>query len=131
VKYICEIDKNVVKFLAPNHEQFGNLSFNTVLSAILRLLDARVLDKKLHLIGIKILRKTIEVENIHTTSAAAEWEEGWESFRKTIKNKQKMIVQRGTIEFLCKHFSEETDEDIKEECILVCISVLFDGYLPA
>ena len=67
VKYICDIEKNVVKYLAPNHEQFRNLSFKTVLTAILRLLDARILDKKLHLIGIKILRKTIEVENVHTT----------------------------------------------------------------
>jgi hypothetical protein len=43
----------------------------------LRLLDARVLDKKLHLTGIKILRKIIEVENLTTTDPAVDWEDGW------------------------------------------------------
>ena len=38
-----------------------------------------------------------------------------------------MLVKRGTIEFLCKHFSEEDDDDLKEEILLCCIALLLGG----
>jgi hypothetical protein len=41
------------------------------------------------------------------------------------------MIERGTIQFLCKHISEVEDADIQEECLLVCISLVLGGNLKA
>ena len=38
-----------------------------------------------------------------------------------------MLVDRGTTEFLCKHFASEPEDEIKEECLLVGIAMLLGG----
>ena len=41
------------------------------------------------------------------------------------------MIERGTIQFLCKHISEVEDADIQEECLLVCISLVLGGNVLA
>ena len=41
--------------------------------------------------------------------------------------KQDSMIERGTINFLCKHISEVEDADIQEECILACIAIVLGG----
>jgi hypothetical protein len=42
---------------------YANLTYNNIISSLLRLLDARVLSKELQIAGLSILRKIIEQEN--------------------------------------------------------------------
>ena len=41
------------------------------------------------------------------------------------------MIERGTIQFLCKHISEVEDAEIQEECLLVCISLVLGGNTKA
>jgi len=113
---------------ANNITAFSNVSYNSVISAMLRLLDARVLSKDLQLAGIKLLRKIVEVENKEKVNPAADWDtEDWVAYKRIIKMKQDSLVDRGCVAFLCKHISEVEDEDIQEECLLVCITLCLGG----
>ena len=69
---------------------FKNVSFKTIMSAVLRLLDERVLDKDLQIVGIKMLRKIVEVENKERTEPCADWpnDENMEKLKKRIEKKQ-------------------------------------------
>jgi hypothetical protein len=55
-------------------ESFENLTFASIVSAILQMLDKRELSKQLHLIGLQIIRKLIEVENRNLLTPAADWD---------------------------------------------------------
>ncbi len=82
----------------------------------------------MHLTGIKLLRKVVEVENREFVSPAADWDtEDWDEYAMLIKAKQSALVQQGSISFLCKHISEADQIEIKEECLLACISLLLGG----
>ena len=75
VTFIVDVDKNIKKmFTAKDAKLFDNVKFDTIVIAILRLLDARVLDKDLQIVGIKMIRKIIEVENHNEKTPASEWE---------------------------------------------------------
>ena len=76
----------------------------------MRLLDARVLSKDLQMAGITMLRKIIEVENLHLQTPAADWDtDDWVEYRRIVKIKQDSLTERGTIQFLCKHIAEQED----------------------
>ena len=55
-------------------ESFENLTFASIVSALLQMLDKRELSKQLHLIGLQIIRKLIEVENRNLLTPAADWD---------------------------------------------------------
>ena len=107
---------------------YKNVSFRTIISATLRLLDARVLDQKLHIVGIKMLRKIVEVENRDRIDPCSDWSsEDLANIKQRLQQKQKKLQIAGVIEFLCKHISEETDDQIAEESVLVCIAMCIGG----
>jgi hypothetical protein len=111
-----------------SQNSFDNVSYTSILAAILRLLDAKVLAKELQITGITLLRKIIEVENKELTTPSADWDtDEWTPYKRIIKMKQDSLVERGTIQFLCKHVSESEDPDIQEECLLACISLILGG----
>lgn len=68
------------------------------------------------------------MENKDLVSPSADWNsEDWVLYRRIIQMKQDSMIERGTIQFLCKHISEVEDSDIQEECLLVCISLVLGG----
>lgn len=72
------------------------------------------------------------MENKDLVTPSADWNtEDWVSYRRIIKMKQDSMIERGTIQFLCKHISEVEDADIQEECLLVCISLVLGGNMLA
>ena len=86
----------------------------------------------MHITGLTLIRKIIEVENKELTSPAADWGgEDWQEYEKIIGAKQNSLVEIGCIEFLCKHLQEidETEEEIIEQTFLVCITLLLGGNL--
>ena len=61
---------------------------------------------------------------------AADWDtDDWISLKRIIIKRQDFLVNRGTIPFLCKLISESEDPQIKEEAVLVCITLLLGGNL--
>lgn len=92
------------------------------------LLDSKCMHKQLHITGLTLIRKIIEVENKELVTPAADWSgEDWENYQKIIQSKQNSLVDIGCIEFLCKHIQEMDDDDILEETFLVCITLLLGG----
>ena len=93
---------------------FTNLTYTNIIGSLLRLLDANVLSKQLQIAGLSILRKIIEIENKDQNSTpAADWNtEDWINHSRIIYKKQMIMIERGTIQFLCKHISDVKDADI-------------------
>lgn len=92
------------------------------------LLDSKCMNKDLHITGLTLLRKIIEVENKELVTPAADWSgEDWEDYQKIILAKQNSLVEIGCIDFLCKHIQEIDDDEILEQTFLVCITLLLGG----
>ena len=73
------------------------------MTALLGMMDARVLSKDLQIAGLTLLRKIVEVENKDMFTPAADWDTSeWVQYKRIIKIKQDSLVERGIIEFLCK-----------------------------
>lgn len=100
-----------------NANAFKNVSYNPIVSAFMSLLDSKCMSKEMHITGLTLIRKIIEVENKELTSPAADWGgEDWQEYEKIIGAKQNSLVEIGCIEFLCKHLQDidETEEEIIE-----------------
>ena len=53
------------------------------------------------------------MENKKLNTPSADWEsDEWQECRRIIETKQNFLVERGTIEFICKHISETEDMDV-------------------
>jgi hypothetical protein len=79
------------------------------------LLDSKCLSKDLHITGLTLLRKIIEVENKEMMTPAADWEgDEWFDYGEVIEAKQNDLVDIGCVDFLCKHIQEVDDEEILE-----------------
>ena len=78
--------------------------------------------------GIKLIRKIVEVENQECLTPAADWDsDDWVPYKRMIQVKQSYLVERGCIPFLCKLLSDQADERVREEVILVCIALILGG----
>ena len=55
-------------------ESFENLTFYSIVSAILQMLARNELSKQLHLIALQIIRKLVEVENKNFVACSADWD---------------------------------------------------------
>lgn len=113
-------------------ESFANVSYNPIVSSFMTLLDSKCLTKELHITGLTLLRKIIEVENKELTSPSADWEgDDWSDYEQIITSKQNSLVSIGCIEFLCKHIQEIDDDEILEQTFLVCITLLLGGNIES
>ena len=109
-------------------ESFENLTFHSIVSAILQMLSRHELPKQLHVIGLQIIRKLVEVENKNFVTTSADWDtDDYVEFKSQILAKQDALVEIGAIPFLCNHISESDDPDILEQCLLIAISLLLGG----
>ena len=87
-----------------NIKSFENVSYSPIICSFMTLLDSKCLNKELHITGLALLRKIIEVENKEMLTPSADWEEEeWSNHGKAIEAKQNSLVEIGCIEFLCKH----------------------------
>ena len=60
--------------------------------------------------GIKLIRKIVEVENVENVAPAADWDgDEWIPYKRMIQVKQDYLVERGVIPFLCKLISDSSD----------------------
>jgi hypothetical protein len=112
-----------------NPRSFANVTQQSVVSSFMILLDSRCLEKELHITGLTLLRKLVEVENKELVTPAADWEsDDWvENYSGVIEKRQTDLVEIGCIEFLCKHIQDTDDADILEQTFLVCITLLIGG----
>ena len=109
-------------------KSFENVSYNPIICSFMTLLDSKCLRKDLHITGLTLLRKIIEVENKEMMTPAADWDgDEWLLYERIIEAKQNSLVDIGCIEFLCKHIQEIEDEEILEQTFLVCITMLLGG----
>lgn len=121
--------KDIVKNSAQyTEESFENLTFASIVSALLQMLDKKELSKQLHLIGLQIIRKLIEVENRDFVTPLADWDtDDYIEYKGKIVAKQDAMVEIGTVQFLCKHIAEVDDDQLLEQCLLIGISLLLGG----
>lgn len=133
VQWVSLVDSKVKKIMGKGDVNlFSNVTYLNIVGSLLRLLDAKVLSKQLQIAGLSILRKIIEMENKDLVTPSADWNtEDWVNYRGIIRMKQDSMVERGAIQFLCKHISEVEDAEIQEECLLVCISLVLGGNTKA
>lgn len=107
---------------------FQSVNYKSIMTALLGMMDAKVLTKDLQIAGLTLLRKIIEVENKDMVTPAADWDTSeWVQYKRIIKIKQDSLVDRGIIEFLCKQICSQEDPEIQEECLLVCIAIILGG----
>lgn len=72
-----------------NPRSFANVTQQSVVSAFMVLLDSRCLEKELHITGLTLLRKLVEVENKELVTPAADWEsDDW------VANYRQVIAKR-------------------------------------
>lgn len=111
-----------------NLRSFANVNYEAIVSSFMTLLDSKCLSKEMHITGLTLIRKLIEVENKELVTPAADWEsEDWSQYCQIIEAKQTSLVDIGCIEFLCKHIQEADDNEILEQTFLVCITLLIGG----
>ena len=68
-----------------NIESFRNVNYSTIVSAFMALLDSKCMDKDLHITGLTLIRKIVEVENKDLVTPSADWgAEDWEQYVKII-----------------------------------------------
>jgi hypothetical protein len=64
-----------------NYKSFQNVSYNQIVSSFMTLLDSKCMHKDLHITGLTLLRKIVEVENKELVTPAADWSgEDWENY---------------------------------------------------
>jgi hypothetical protein len=75
--------------------------------SLLILLDSRGLSKELQITGLSILRKITEMSNLDCDTPSADWSsEDWIKYRRVIQMKQDSMIEKGTVQFLCKTIGE-------------------------
>ena len=64
-----------------NLRSFANVNYEAIVSAFMSLLDSKCLSKEMHITGLTLIRKLIEVENKELVTPAADWEDyDWSSY---------------------------------------------------
>lgn len=57
-----------------NSKSFENVSYSPIICSFMTLLDSKQLQKDLHITGLTLLRKIVEVENKEIVTPSADWE---------------------------------------------------------
>ena len=109
----------------------STIQFGDVIASLLSLLDvSRCNDetKSHQIIGLKLLRKIVEVVNPEEVTPAADWDnEEWEAVEAQVEVTQNLLVSHGCAKFLCRHLSDCSYLDVNNESILVSIALLLGG----
>jgi len=97
VLWVTNIDQRINNIMANNAKvnqdsfnsnSFLNVSYKAIVSSFMALLDSKCLSKELHITGLTLLRKIVEVENKELVTPAADWQsEDWEEYQKVIEAK--------------------------------------------
>lgn len=62
------------------------------------MLDSKQLSKDLHISGLKLIRKIVEIESVNTVIPAADWDtDDWVQYKNMIKIKQDALVDVGCV----------------------------------
>lgn len=107
----------------------NTLETKDILKSLIALTDVNSdIDKDLRRTSLKILRKTIEMENKELTTPASEWDtDDWIKFEYQISQRQNMLTDLGVIKLICRVIAYESLRSIKEEAFLCAIAVLLGG----
>ena len=110
-------------------EGINTLETKDILKSLISLTDVNSdIDKDLRRTSLKILRKTIEMENKELTTPATQWDtDDWIKFEYQISQRQNMLTELGVIKLICRVIAYENLRSIKEEAFLCAISVLLGG----
>ena len=66
-------------------KSFINVSFETVVSSCMTLIDSQSLSKDLHILGLTLLRKCVEIGNPDNNEPSSDWEtDDWIQHKKLI-----------------------------------------------
>ena len=69
-------------------KSFANVNYDAIVSSFMTLLDSDCMSKEMHLTGLTLLRKLVEVENKELTTPAADWEsDEWDLYQDIIAAK--------------------------------------------
>ena len=92
VLWVNNIDQRITHIMSSRtimDQAFANVTYNSIVSSFMRLLDSQCMQKDLHITGLTLLRKLIEVENKELVTPAADWlDEDWETYEKIIRYRQ-------------------------------------------
>lgn len=81
-----------------NIKQFENVNSKNVICSFMTLLDAQCLDKQLHITGLTLIRKLVEVENKEMVTPSADWSgDEYAEYEEIIRAKQDNLVEIGCI----------------------------------
>jgi len=80
------------------------------------------------LIGIKTLRKFIELSNENASGSAAEWgAEDWAQSKLAVQRSQNELVNLQAVSLVISLFTKTKDRTLRSECLLLMIALLLGG----
>ena len=83
---------------------------------------------QMRLVGIKILRKYIELSNVNAVGAAAEWgAEDWAQCKVAVQQSQNELVNLQAVPLVISVFTKSKDVALRSECLLLMIALLLGG----
>jgi hypothetical protein len=128
-----EIARSFMEIKSRSVSAFGTvcvLEPSMCIASLIKLMDPEYssLEDQYVVMGVKILRKLVEMENKDTIAPAAEWDtEDWENYEAAIVQRQNFMADLGTVQLLCALFVKKPNTAIRVECILTSITLLIGG----
>ena len=88
----------------------NTLDSKDIFKSLIKITDIdSVIDKDLRKTSLKILRKSIEMENKDFTTPAAYWDtDDWIKYEYQIKERQNMMTSLGMVKLFCRVFSHDS-----------------------
>ena len=122
---------NVADLTENVFEGLCTIQLEEITKALIKLISnsESSLSKELMKTSLTIFRKIIEMENPEKTNAAVDWSnDDYEAKKGAIIKRQNQLVHLGIVETLMAIVAESnTSREVREEAILVCISILLGG----
>ena len=78
--------------------------------------------------GLRLLRRSVEVEVKDAKGLAADWDtDEWIEYQEAVENQQNLLVEVGCVPLLCHLLATKKESEVKVECQLLAIAVLLGG----
>lgn len=109
-----------------------SISYQKVVQALIALIETQEnpLNDNLRAVGLRILRRIIELEVPTCKKPAVLWKtKDWIAYQKKISARQNEFCQLGVVKMLCKLFSETKNHQILQEAVMLSVSMLIGGNL--